>query len=144
MTLNEVLGYKIKNGQFFSMVIESIKAKKGRTIKKSSVINARYGVDYSELHQVKEMDRSNFQKEAWFDHTDYDSIVVSKKDNGKYYIQVMNPKSSQIKYEENGKEITKQSLIDDGWFAPSELKEHDAPLTLTIALDNIKAIAYNN
>ena len=59
-------------------------------------------------------------------------------------MQVMNPKSSEVQYFENGVEITKQSLIDDGWFAPSELVVKEAPLTLTLALDNVKAISYKN
>lgn len=144
MKLDEVLALQIKNGQYFSMMMESVKAKKGRTITKKSCVNARYGIDYSELQQVKEMDRSGFEKESWFIHTEHDSIVANKKDPEKLYIQVMNPKSSKIQYFENNKEITKQSLIEDGWFAPSELKEKEIPLTLTISLDNIKSINYKN
>lgn len=143
MTLKEILAYNIKNGQFFTMKTSTTKSKKGRTIIKEAIINARYGVDYSQLHQIQEREDTTV-KESWFNHTEYDSIICSKKDADKLYVQVMNPKSSEVKYFENGVEITKQSLIDDGWFAPSELVQKEAPLTLTIALDNVKAISYKN
>ena len=143
MTLKEIIACGIKNGQFFSMRTETTKVKKGRTIIKKVLINARFGVDYSSLHQIQGREEIP-TKEAWFTHTEYDSIVASKKDVNKLYMQVMNPKSSEVQYFENGVEITKQSLIDDGWFAPSELVVKEAPLTLTLALDNVKAISYKN
>lgn len=144
MELCNILNMGIKNGRFISLETETTKTYKGMTIVKKSKLSARYGVNYYNLKEVKQNYKENStEKEGtiklpWFEHTEFKSIVKNKKDPSKIYIQIVNPKVLKTRYyKENGQEVSQRELIESGW-----LKEEKKPLTLTISIENVKAIHY--
>ncbi|MCM1367963.1 MAG: hypothetical protein NC184_04040, partial [Roseburia sp.] len=71
---------------------------------------------------------------------EHDSIVRSKKDASKLYLQIMHPDNFRVSYTlADGTPVTKQQLIDMGAIKdePSE-----KPLTLVYALESIVSITY--
>lgn len=145
MTLKEISDKKIKNGRFISVKVETLIVKQNRYILKTYVVNGRYGVDYSNLKQNKDRmiskELSSKKGGTWFKHTDITSIVRSKNYPFRYYLQLMNPKYSRIRYFENGEEVSKKSLVEDKIIPKSALEENKRPTT-TILISGIKDIIY--
>lgn len=139
MTLSEILAKNITNGRFFAIEAVTEKKRGGIVYHKHSHLTAQFGCSYKNLAAVKEMtDRGD--KPSWFEHTEHDSIVRSKKDASKLYLQIMNPDNFRITYSlADGTPVTKQQLIEMGAMRdePSE-----KPLTLVYALENIISITY--
>ena len=139
MTLSEILAKNITNGRFFAIEAVTEKKRGGIVYHKHSHLTAQFGCNYENLAAVKEMTERG-DKPSWFEHTEHDSIVRSKKDASKLYLQIMNPDNFRITYTlADGTPVTKQQLIEMGAMRdePSE-----KPLTLVYALENIISITY--
>ena len=141
MTLKEVLGKNITNGRFFAIEAKTEKkGLKGIKFRKHTKLTAQFGCNYENLAAVKEMVERESTRPSWFEHTEYDSIVRSKKDPAKLYLQIMNPSNFTTEYElADGTPVTKAELIAMGAIKdePSE-----KPLTLVYALESIIKIIY--
>ena len=86
------------------------------------------------------MGERDSSRQSWFEHTEYDSIVRSKKDASKLYLQIMNPDNFRVTYSlADGTPTTRDELIAMGAIKdePSE-----KPLTLVYALESIVSITY--
>lgn len=142
MTLNEVLNKNITNGRIFA--IEARTEKKGlKGIKytKHTTLTAQFGCDYANVKAAQDTIEANGGvKSNWFEHTEYDSIVRSKKNPEKLYLQIMNPNNFRTEYAlADGTPTTKAELIAMGAIKD---EEHEKPVTLVYALENIVKINY--
>lgn len=140
MTLEQVLAKGIANGRFFAIEAETEKKRGGISYRKHTYLTAQFGCNYENLAAVKEMGERESSRPAWFEHTEHDSIVRSKKDPEKLYLQIMNPANFRTEYSlSDGTPTTKAELIAMGAIKdePSE-----KPLTLVYALESIKNINY--
>lgn len=140
MTLQEILNKNITNGRFFAIEAETEKkGLKGIKFRKHTTLTAQFGCNYENLAAVKEMEERG-DKPSWFEHTEYDSIVRSKKNPDKLYLQIMNPNNFRTDYTmADGTPTTKAELIKLGAIKDEAA---DKPLTLVYALENIIAINY--
>lgn len=140
MTLEEVLAKGITNGRFFAIEAETEKkGLKGIRYRKHTTLTAQFGCNYENLAAVKEMEERG-SRPSWFEHTEHDSIVRSKKDPAKLYLQIMNPNNFRTEYYlTDGTPTTKAELV-----AMGAMKDEPAekPLTLVYALENIIGINY--
>lgn len=142
MTLQEVLNKNITNGRFFAIEAETEKKRGGIAYRKHSYLTAQFGCNYENLAAVKAMGERESTRPAWFEHTEHDSIVRSKKDASKLYLQIMNPDNFRVTYSlADRTPMTRDELIAMGAIKdePSE-----KPLTLVYALESIVSITYNN
>lgn len=142
MTLQELLAKDITNGRIFAIEARTEKkGLKGIRFTKHTTLTAQWGVNYSHVAAVKEIIEANGGvKLNWFEHTEFDSIVRSKKDPTKLYLQIMNPNNFRTKfYLMDGTPVTKAELI-----AVGAIKETDAekPITLVYALESIIKVNY--
>lgn len=140
MTLQEIIDKNITNGRFFAIEAETEKKRKGIVYRKHSYLTAQFGCDYENLAAVKAMGEREHTRDAWFEHTEYDSIVRSKRDASKLYLQIMNPSNFRVTYTlADGTPTTRDELIAMGAIKnePSE-----KPLTLVYALESIVSITY--
>ena len=140
MTLNEILAKNITNGRFFAIEAVTEKKRGGVTYYKHSYLTAQFGCNYENLAAVKAMGERESSRPSWFEHTEHDSIVRSKKDASKLYLQIMNPDNFRVTYSlADGTPVTRQQLIGMGAMRnePSE-----RPLTLVYALESIVSITY--
>lgn len=140
MTLQEILNKNITNGRFFAIEAVTEKKRGGITYRKHSTLTAQFGCDYENLAAVKAMGERDSSRQSWFEHTEYDSIVRSKKDASKLYLQIMNPDNFRVTYSlADGTPTTRDELIAMGAIKdePSE-----KPLTLVYALESIVSITY--
>lgn len=140
MTLQEILAKNITNGRFFAIAATTEKKRKGITYRKHATLTAQFGCNYENLAAVQAMGEREHTRDAWFEHTEHDSIVRSKKDPSKLYLQIMNPDNFRVTYTlADGTPVTRQQLIDMGAIKdePSE-----KPLTLVYALESIVSITY--
>lgn len=140
MKLEEILAKHITNGRFFAIEAETEKKRGGVTYRKRTKLIAQFGCNYENLAAVKEMGERESTRPSWFEHTQYKSIVRSKKDPAKLYLQIMNPSQFRTKYYlADGTPTTREELIAMGAMKdePSE-----KPLTLVYALESIKNINY--
>lgn len=140
MTLNEILAKNITNGRFFAIEAETEKKRGGIAYRKHATLTAQFGCNYENLAAVKAMDDRESRRPSWFEHTEYDSIVRSKRDAAKLYLQIMNPDNFHVKYTlADGTPTTRDELIAMGAIKdePSE-----KPLTLVYALESIVSITY--
>lgn len=141
MTLTEVLSKNITNGRFFAIEARTEKkGLKGIRFTKHSHLTAQFGCDYENLAAVKAMGEREHTRDAWFEHTEHDSIIRSKKDPTKLYLQIVNPSNFRVTYElADGTPTTRDELIAIGAIkdAPEE-----KPLTLVYALESIVSITY--
>lgn len=139
MTLEQILEKGITNGRFFAIEAETEKKRAGITYRKHTTLTAQFGCNYENLAAVKEMQERG-SRPAWFEHTKYDSIVRSKKDPAKLYLQIMNPDNFRTEYKlADGTPTTKAELIAMGAIKDEETEK---PLTLVYALENIVKITY--
>lgn len=140
MTLEQILAKDITNGHFFAIEAETEKkGLKGIKYRKHTTLTAQFGCNYENLAAVKEMEERG-SRPAWFEHTEYDSIVRSKKNPEKLYLQIMNPANFRTEYTlDDGTPTTKAELIAMGAMKD---EEHEKPLTLVYALENILNIRY--
>ncbi len=142
MTLQELLAKNVTNGRIFA--IEAVTEKKGlkgiRYIKHTT-LTAQWGVNYSHVAAVRETVEANGgAKPNWFEHTEYDSIVRSKKNPEKLYLQIMNPRGFHTDYYlMDGTPVTKADLIAMGAIKETEAEK---PVTLVYALESIVSITY--
>ena len=139
MTLSEILAKDITNGRFFA--IEAVTEKKncGITYRKHSRLTAQFGCNYDNMAAIKELAERG-DKPSWFEHTEHDGIVRSKKDPTKLYLQIINPDNFRVTYElADGTPVTRDELIASG-----ALKDEpeEKPLTLVYALESIVSITY--
>lgn len=143
MTLQEILGKNITNGRIFAIETETEKTKKGITYRKQLSLTAQFGVNYANVSSIQ--DKLNEQggvKSTWFEHTEHASIVKSKKDADKLYLQIMNPSNIKTAYFlADGTPTTKSELITLGAIKENESKDEKI-ITLCFALENIKNITY--
>lgn len=142
MTLEELLAKDITNGRIFAIEARTEKkGLKGIRFIKHTALTAQWGVNYSHVAAVKEAVEANGgAKPNWFEHTEFDSIVRSKKNPDKLYLQIMNPNNFRTEYAlEDGTSVTKAELI-----AMGAIKETDAekPVTLVYALESIVRVNY--
>lgn len=140
MTLEQILAKHITNGRFFAIEAETEKKRGGIVYRKRTKLIAQFGCNYENLAAVKEMGERESTRPAWFEHTEHDSIVRSKKDPTKLYLQIMNPSQFRTEYYlADGTQTTKAELVAMGAMKdePSE-----KPLTLVYALESIKNINY--
>lgn len=140
MTLQEILSKHITNGRFFAIEAETEKKRGGISYRKRTKLIAQFGCNYENLAAVKEMGERESTRPSWFEHTEHDSIVRSKKDPAKLYLQIMNPAQFRTEYYlQDGTPTTREELIAMGAIKdePSE-----KPLTLVYALENITKINY--
>ena len=143
MTLQEILGKNITNGRIFAIETETEKTKKGITYRKQLTMTAQFGVNYSNVTAVQDkLAEQGGVKPTWFEHTEHSSIVKSKKDGTKLYLQVMNPSNIKASYFlADGTPTTKTELITLGAIKEEESKDEKI-ITLCFALENIKNITY--
>ncbi len=142
MTLQELLAKDITNGRIFAIEARTEKkGLKGIRFTKHTILTAQWGVNYSHVATVKEtIEQNGGVKSNWFEHTEFDSIVRSKKNPEKLYLQIMNPNNFRNEYAlEDGTPVTKAELI-----AMGAIKETDAekPITLVYALESIIKVNY--
>lgn len=149
MNVKEIAEKKIKRGRFFSFLVEaditpiSISPDACFRVIKHSVVNARFGVTYKSLKSVKERYvESNPTKSVWFEHTENVGIVRHKKDASKVYLEVTNPKISQVAYfieiENIRIRVTKAALIEANLLR--DKKRETLPVVLTYSINNIVSI----
>lgn len=139
MTLQQILAKNITNGRFFAIEAVTEKKRKGIAYRKHTTLTAQFGCNYENLAAVKEMTERG-DKPSWFEHTEHDSIVRSKRDPEKLYLQIMNPDNFRVSYAlADGTPTTRAELIAMGAIKdePSE-----KPLTLVYALESIVSITY--
>ena len=142
MKPQELLEKNITNGRIFA--IEAMTEKKGlkgiRFIKHST-LTAQWGCNYANVAAVKDAVQANGGvKPNWFEHTEYDSIVRSKKNPEKLYLQIMNPSNFRTEYFlADGTPTTKEALIAMGAIKEGEA---DKLVTLVYALENIMSVRY--
>ena len=92
MTLNEILSKNITNGRFFAIEAETEKKRKGITYRKRTTLTAQFGVNYANVASVKDrIAEQGGRSPTWFEHTEHASIVKSKKDETKLYLQSYEP-----------------------------------------------------
>ena len=141
MTLNEILSKNITNGHFFSIETETEKKRKGITYRKRTTLTAQFGVNYANVASVQDkLEEQGGVRPTWFIHTEYASIVKSKKDETKLYLQIMNPCNIKTDFFlADGTPTTKAELVEMGAIKD---EEHEKPVTLCYALENIVAINY--
>lgn len=143
MELQEILNKNIKNGRFFGIETETEKKRNGITYRKRTTLTAQYGVNYAHCASVKQnLNReSESRRPSWFIHTEHASIVKSKKDESKLYLQIMNPCNIKTAFFlADGTPTTKADLVAMG--AIRENEKSEKPVTLCYALENIIAITY--
>lgn len=143
MTLQDIISKNITNGRFFAIETESEKKGGGITYRKQLTLTAQFGVNYANVQSIQ--DKLNEQggvKSTWFEHTEHASIVKSKKDGSKLYLQVMNPTNIKASYfNADGTPTTKEELIKQGAIK-ERAKDDEKIITLCFALENIKNISY--
>ncbi|MBQ9728202.1 MAG: hypothetical protein IJV85_01255 [Clostridia bacterium] len=142
MTLNEILSKNITNGRFFAIEAETEKKRKGITYRKRTTLTAQFGVNYANVASVKDrIAEQGGTLPTWFEHTEHASIVKSKKDETKLYLQIMNPCNIKTAFFlADGTPTTKAELVEMG--AIREDEKSEKPVTLCYALENIIAITY--
>ena len=143
MTLQEILSKNITNGRIFSIETESEKTAKGITYRKQLTLTAQFGVNYANVSSIQDkLAEQGGVKSTWFEHTEHASIVKSKKDGTKLYLQVMNPLNIKTAYFlADGTPTTKAELIEQGALKEKPSND-DKIITLCFALENIKNITY--
>lgn len=140
MTLEQVLAKGITNGRFFAIEAETEKKRGGISYRKHTTLTAQFGCNYENLAAVKEMGERDSSRPAWFEHTEHDSIVRSKKDPSKLYLQIMNPANFRTEYFlADGTPTTKAELVAMGAMKDEPTEK---PLTLVYALESIIGINY--
>ncbi len=142
MTLTELLEKNITNGRIFAIeALTQKKGLKGIRFTKHTTLTAQWGCNYSNVAAAQETIEANGGvKSNWFEHTEHDSIVRSKKDPTKLYLQVMNPANFRTGYVlADGTPVTKEELIAMGAIKEGETEK---PVTLVYALENILSIRY--
>lgn len=142
MTLNEILNKNITNGHFFAIEAETEKTRKGITYRKRTTLTAQFGVNYANVASVQDkLEEQGGVRPTWFKHTEHASIVCSKKDETKLYLQIMNPCNIKTAFFlADGTPTTKAALIEMG--AIKEEETNEKPVTLCYAIENIIAISY--
>ena len=143
MTLQEILSKNITNGRIFAIETESEKTAKGITYRKQLTLTAQFGVNYANVSSIQDkLAEQGGVKATWFEHTEHASIVKSKKDGTKLYLQVMNPSNIKTAYFlADGTPTTKAELIEQGALKEKPSND-DKIITLCFALENIKNITY--
>lgn len=143
MTLQEILQKNITNGRIFAIETESEKTAKGITYRKQLSLTAQFGVNYANVSSIQDkLTEQGGVKPTWFEHTEHASIVKSKKDGSKLYLQVMNPTNIKTAYFlADGTPTTKAELIKQGAIKEKASSEEKI-ITLCFALENIKNITY--
>ena len=143
MTLQEILSKNITNGRIFAIETESEKTKKGITYRKQTTMTAQFGVNYANVSSIQDkLKEQGGVKSSWFEHTEHASIVKSKKDGSKLYLQVMNPSNIKTAYfMADGTPTTKAELVTMGAIK-EENDKGEKIITLCFALENIKNITY--
>lgn len=142
MTLQELLAKNVTNGRIFAIEARTEKkGLKGIRFTKHTTLTAQWGCNYANVAAAQEAIAANGGvKPTWFEHTEWDSIVRSKKDPTKLYLQVMNPSNFRTEYAlADGTPVTKAELI-----AMGAIKSEDSekPITLVYALESIISITY--
>ena len=142
MTLQELLSKDIQNGRIFSIEARSEKkGLKGIRYIKHTRLTAQWGCNYANVAAAQASIRANGGvRSNWFEHTEHDSIVRSKRNPEKLYLQIMNPNNFYSEYTvTDGTPVTKAQLISMGAIKDEET---DKPVTLVYALENILSIHY--
>ena len=145
MTLQEILDKNITNGRFFGIEAETEKKRKGVSYRKRTTLTAQFGVNYANVASIQDkLAEQGGTRPTWFEHTEHASIVKSKKDESKLYLQIMNPCNIKTAYYlDDGTPTTKAELVELGAIKESDSDTDEKPITLCYALENIRAITYN-
>ena len=143
MTLEQILEKNITNGRFFAIEAETEKKRKGITYRKRTTLTAQFGVNYANVASVQDkIEEQGGVLPTWFEHTEHASIVKSKKDETKLYLQIMNPCNIKTAFFfADGTPTTKAELVEMG--AIKEDEKSEKPVTLCYALENIINITYH-
>ena len=143
MTLQEILSKNITNGRIFAIETETEKTRKGITYRKQLTMTAQFGVNYANVSSIQDkLAEQGGVKSTWFEHTEHASIVKSKKDGAKLYLQIMNPTNIKTLYfTADGVPTTKAELIKQGAIKDEPSKDEKI-ITLCFAIENIKNITY--
>lgn len=142
MNLQELLDKNITNGRIFAIeALTQKKGLKGIRFTKHTTLTAQWGCNYANVAAAQETIEANGGvKSNWFEHTEHDSIVRSKKDPSKLYLQVMNPANFHTEYAlEDGTPVTKEELIEMGAIKAGA---NEKPVTLVYALESIVSVRY--
>lgn len=142
MKLQELLEKNITNGRIFAIeAITQKKGLKGIRYTKHTTLTAQWGCNYANVAAAQETIAANGGVQSnWFEHTEHDSIVRSKRDLEKLYLQVMNPANFRTEYAlDDGTPVTKEQLIEMGAIKAGESEK---PVTLVYALESIVSIRY--
>ena len=126
---------KIKKGSYYKMVFKSIKEIKGNTIEKVSNGVYRFGINYKNISKVKDITTHSLLWGEW----QTQNFILKHKET--LYLRVY---PSTCKYHKtksfyllNGKETTKQELIEMGLLKEQNTKEM---LCFNIKLENLISI----
>lgn len=140
MTLQEIIDKNITNGRFFAIEAETEKKRGGIAYRKHATLTAQFGCDYENLAAVKAMGEREHTRDAWFEHTEHDGIVRSKRDASRLYLQIMNPDNFRVTYTlADGTPTTRDELVAMGAIKDEPTEK---PLTLVYALESIVSITY--
>lgn len=142
MTLETLLAKNITNGRIFAIEAKTEKkGLKGIRFTKHTTLTAQWGVNYANVTAAQESIAANGGvKSNWFEHTEHDSVVRSKKNPDKLYLQIMNPNNFDTVYTlADGTPTTKAELVATGAIKD---EESEKPITLVYALENILSINY--
>lgn len=132
--------------------IESAKARNaGVSVVKETDATVRWGVKYDNLKRVKEIKAEKAaageqpkEVRPWYKHLEQNPYIIQHLlDKSKTYLQlytVHNKKSMKTKYYINGKEMTKQQVIDSGYVNASEWAPKQECLIMNIPTANIRYI----
>lgn len=89
MTLQEIIDKKITNGRFFAIEAKTEKkGLKGIRFVKRATVTAQFGCNYDNLAAVQAMGGARQPPPSWFEHTEYDSLYVTRKNPEKLYLQI--------------------------------------------------------
>ena len=142
MKLQELLEKNITNGRIFAIeALTQKKGLKGIRFTKHTRLTAQWGCNYANVAAAQEtIEAHGGVQSTWFEHTEHDSIVRSKRAPSKLYLQVMNPSNFHTEYTlEDGTPVTKEELIAMGAI---KAEEREKPVTLVYALESIVSVRY--
>ena len=134
MTLEKFneLQKSIKKGCYYKIDFMSVKELKGNTIEKHSSGVYRLGISYKNIGKVKDIGTHSLPYGEW----ETLNFLIKHKESFQLRLYSSNCKNHKTKsfYKLNGKEITKQELIEMGLLKEQQKKEL---ICFNIKLDNL-------
>lgn len=141
MTLEKFneLQSSIKKGCFYKVEFKSIKELKGNTIEKYSSGVYRLGISYKNIGKVKDIETHSLPWGEW----QISNFILSHKETLylRLYSSTCKYHKSKSFYKLNGKDITKNELLEMGLLKEQDKKEL---ICFNIKLDNLININIKN